>query len=113
LRIERDNNEICRLSGNLVVIHVPVRLIDETYEGQVTLRSTVGRFEPLEMSWQVRNGFPAILSFGIPRQFFLRDERVELSALEVDDRGRETVLWSQTYRASWLTTVPRLDPVPA
>jgi hypothetical protein len=115
VRIERNHDEICKLSGDLVVIHVPVHLIDEShdsYEGYVTLRSIVGRFAPRETRWYVRNGYPAILSFGIPRRFFLSGEEVELMAVATDNPEGETTLWRQCYRASWLTTVPQLDTIP-
>jgi len=113
LEIKQTRGELCRLSGSgdMVLVHVRVRVVGPAREGEVTLRFVIGPFAPRETKWAVMSGFPAILSFGIPRRFFLRGEQLALGAFGVATDGKEEVLWQRCYRVGWATTVPQLEPV--
>lgn len=113
LEIEQTRGEFCRLSGggDAVLVYVPVRVIGSAREGEMTLRFVIGPFVPGETTWSVRTGFPAILSFEIPRRFFLRGERLVVGAFGVAADGKEEVLWRRCYQVGWSTTVPQLEPV--
>lgn len=113
LEITQDRGALCRLSdtGDVILVHVRVRVAGPAQEGELTLWSAIGSFIPTATRWALITGFPAVLSFGVPRKFFLRDERLVLGAVGIAPDGKKKILWQGCYRVGWATTVPQLRPV--